>query len=92
MRNSDCFWQKHRPKCCSGSFAPHQRSVLNDLVAGYGAGQKIIASVAADSNDPNLQQLLAQTQKQRLAGRERSDEASEIQSDIGNLELAFFSH
>jgi len=56
---------------------------LNDLVAGYGAGQKIIASGAADSNDPNLQQLLAQLKNKGWLDEKESDEASEIQSDMG---------
>ncbi len=60
MKDSDLFLQKHPTEMLLWQLRAASAISLNDLVAGYGAGQKIIASGAADSNDPNLQQLLAQ--------------------------------
>jgi len=47
------------PRYFSGSFARHRPISLNDPMAAYEAGQKLIATGAADSNDPNMQRLFS---------------------------------
>jgi hypothetical protein len=59
MKDSDLFLQKHPTEMMLWQLRAASAISLNDLMAGYEAGQKLLAAGAADSNDPNLQQLLS---------------------------------
>jgi hypothetical protein len=60
MDKSTVFLQKHPSQMLLWQFRVVSAISLNNPMAGYEAGQKLLAAGAADSNDPNLQRLLAQ--------------------------------
>jgi len=60
MDQSTSFLQKHPDQMLLWQFSVVSAISLNDPLAGYEAGQKLLAAGAADSNDPALQQLLGQ--------------------------------
>ncbi|MBZ5694457.1 MAG: hypothetical protein LAN36_03750 [Acidobacteriia bacterium] len=60
MKDSDLFLQKHPTEMLLWQLRAASAISLNDLVAGYDAGQKLLAMGASESNDANLQRLLAQ--------------------------------
>ena len=53
------FLQKHPDQMLLWQIRAATALILNDTDAGYEAGQKLLAAGAADSNDPNLQQLIS---------------------------------
>ena len=59
MDESGTFLQKHPDQMLLWEFRVVAALILDDPDAGYEAGQKLLAAGAADSNDPNLQQLIA---------------------------------
>src|SRR5208282_4047872 len=59
MDQSSPFLQKHPNEMLLWELRAETAMSLSDLFAGYDAGQKLLALGAADSNDPNLQSLLA---------------------------------
>ena len=54
------FLQKHPERILLWQIRVVSAMDLNDPVSGYEAGQGLVAAGAADSDDPNLQQLLVQ--------------------------------
>jgi hypothetical protein len=60
MDKSAAFLQKHPSQMLLWQFRVAAAIILDDPMAGYEAGQKLLAAGAADSDDPNLQHLLAQ--------------------------------
>jgi len=60
MVDSSEFLQKHPDQILIWQFRAVSAISLDDIVAGNEAGQKLLSMGAANSNDPNLQQLLAQ--------------------------------
>ncbi len=60
MDQSGSFLQKHPDQMLLWQLRAASAINLNDPMAGYEAGQKLVAAGAVDSNDGNLQQLLAQ--------------------------------
>lgn len=60
MDDSRHFLQKHPDQMLIWQLRAASALSLDDPDAGYEAGQKLIAEGAADSNDANLRQLLAQ--------------------------------
>ena len=60
MAKSSLFLQKFPEQLLLWQLRAASAISLNQPMEGYSAGQKLIASGAADSNDPNLQRLLAQ--------------------------------
>jgi hypothetical protein len=60
MDQSSPFLQKHPDKMLLWQFRVVSALSLDDLMAGYEAGQALLAAGAADSDDPNLQELLGQ--------------------------------
>ncbi len=59
MNQSSPFLQKHPNEMLLWQLRAASAISLDDAIAGYEAGQKLLAAGAADSDDPNLQQLLA---------------------------------
>ncbi len=59
MTDSSQFLQKHPDQMTLWEFRVASALILNDPVSGYEAGQKLLAAGGADSNDPNLQQLIS---------------------------------
>jgi hypothetical protein len=55
---------------------------LNDPMAGYDAGQKLLAAGAADSNDPNLQRLLGQIKNKGWLDKQIADKAEKLNHTI----------
>src|SRR5208282_6921439 len=60
MDQSSAFLQKHPDQMLLWQFRVVSAIGLNEPMEGYEAGQKLLAMGAADSNDPALQELLAQ--------------------------------
>jgi hypothetical protein len=60
MKDSDLFLQKYPTEMMLWQLRAASAISLNDLVAGYDAGQKLLAMGASESNDSNLQRLLVQ--------------------------------
>ena len=60
MDQSSPFLQKHPMQMLLWQLRAASAISLNDPMAGYEAGEKLLAAGAADSNDSNLQGLLAQ--------------------------------
>jgi hypothetical protein len=60
MDQSGSFLQKHPDQMLLWQLRAASAIILNDPMAGYEAGQKLMAAGAVDSNDANLQQLLVQ--------------------------------
>ncbi len=59
MSQSGVFLQKYPTQPLLWQLRAASAISLDDPDAGYEAGQKLLAADAADSNDPNLQQLIA---------------------------------
>ena len=60
MDQSNVFLQRHPEHMLLWRIRAASALSLNDPNGGYEAGQKLLAAGAADSNDPNLQQLISQ--------------------------------
>ena len=60
MDQSTSFLRKHPDTILLWKLRVASAISLNDPIAGYEAGQKLLTAGAADSNDPSLQQLLAE--------------------------------
>lgn len=60
MTDSGLFLQRHPNEMLLWQLRAASAISLNDLVEGYDAGQRLIALGASDSNDSNMQHLLAQ--------------------------------
>ncbi len=59
MNESSAFLQKYPDQMLLWKIRAASALSLNDPNAGYEAGQKLLALGAADSDDPNLQQLIS---------------------------------
>ena len=73
MTASGLFLQKHPTEVVLWQLRVVSAISLNDPMAGYEAGQKLLAAGAADSTDPNLQHLLAQLKNQGWLGEEMGE-------------------
>ncbi len=60
MGRSSAFLQKYPDQMLLWQLRAASAISVNDAMAGYEAGQRLIAAGAVDSNDPALQRLLAQ--------------------------------
>jgi hypothetical protein len=81
MEQSNTFLVKHPEQMLLWQLRAASAISLNEPMNGYRAGQQLIAMGAADSNDPNLQQLLA---KLKLLGWLDSYKAQELQFEADN--------
>ena len=74
MEDSGEFLQKYPDQMLLWQFRAVSAIILDDMTDGYEAGQKLLAAGAVDSNDPNLQQLLAQLKNKGWLDKEKMDE------------------
>jgi hypothetical protein len=72
MDGSGGFLEKHPKQMLLWQLRAASAISLNDPMAGYEAGQKLIASGAADSNDANLQRLLGQLNNKGWLDKEQA--------------------
>jgi hypothetical protein len=75
MDQSSVFLQKHPDQMLLWELRGQSAISLNDPMAGYEAGQKLLAMGAADSNDPTLQELLAQLKNKGWLEQQNAQEA-----------------
>ncbi len=76
MNESIPFLQKHPGEMLLWQMRAVSAISLDDPLAGYEAGQKLLASGAADSNDSNLQHLLAQLNLRGWLDKQRATVAA----------------
>jgi len=82
MDRSSTFLQKHPEQMLVWQLRAASAISLNDPMAGYEAGQKLLAAGVAESNDPNLQRLLAQLNNKHWLEKEAAEKAKEQQRYI----------
>jgi hypothetical protein len=75
MDESRVFLQKHPDQMLLWQLRAASAISLNDPMAGYEAGQKLLAAGAADSNDSNLRRLLGQLKNKGWMDRQGVAEA-----------------
>jgi hypothetical protein len=75
MDESRVFLQKHPDQMLLWQLRAASALSLNDPMAGYEAGQKLLAAGAADSNDSNLRRLLGQLKNKGWMDRQGVAEA-----------------
>jgi len=77
MTDSGLFLQKHPNEMLLWQLRVASAISLNDPMAAYEAGQKLIAAGAADSSDTNLQRLLAQLKNKGWLDKQRTEDQAE---------------
>ncbi len=77
MDQSGSFLQKHPDQMLLWKLRAASSISMNDPIAGYEAGQKLLAAGAADSNDANLQQLLAGIKNKGWLDKQGAEDAQE---------------
>jgi len=82
MDQSGLFLQKHPDQILLWQLRAASAISLNDPMAGYEAGQKLLAAGVADSTDPNSRRLLAQLKNKGWLDREGAEKAKEHQRYI----------
>jgi hypothetical protein len=81
MKDSSQFLQKYPDQMLLWQLRAASAMSLSDFIAGYEAGQKLLAMGAADRDDSNLQQLLAQLKNKGWMGEGAAEKAAK-QSEI----------
>jgi hypothetical protein len=74
MEQSNSFLQKHPDQMLVWQLRAASAISLNEPMTGYEAGQRLLASGAADSNDSNLQRLLGQLRNKGWLDRQKAEE------------------
>jgi len=87
MKDSDLFLQKHPTEMLLWQLRAASAFSLDDITAGYEAGQKLLAMGAADSNDSNLQQLLAQLKNKGWLDKEEVEKQAKKYAPVGTWSL-----
>ena len=77
MDQSGLFLQKHTDQILLWQLRAASAISLNDPMAGYEAGQKLLAAGVADSTDPSSRRLLAQLKNKGWLDREGAEKAKE---------------
>src|ERR1700723_1609534 len=75
MDQSGVFLQKHPDQMLLWQLRAASAISLDDITAGYEAGQKLLAMGTADSNDSNLQQLLVQLKNKGWLDKDAAEKA-----------------
>ncbi len=81
MDRSSSFLQKYPDQMLLWQLRAFSALSLNDLMAGYEAGQRLLAAGAADSNDQNLQQLLSKLNLRGWLDKEKVEAWRKQQAD-----------
>ncbi|MGB8583121.1 MAG: thioredoxin domain-containing protein [Candidatus Sulfotelmatobacter sp.] len=82
MDRTSVFLQKHPDQMQLWQLRAVSAIILNDPMAGYDAGQRLIASGAADSTDPNLERLLAQLNNKGWLDKQAAEEAKKEADEV----------
>jgi protein-disulfide isomerase len=82
MTASGLFLQKHPNEMVLWQLRVVSAISLNDPMAGYEAGQKLLAMGAADSNDQNLLGLLAQLKNKGWLDKQAAEEAKKEADEV----------
>ena len=85
MGQSNTFLQQHPDQILVWQLRAASAISLNDPMAGYEAGQKLLAAGAANSNDPNLEQLLAQLRNKGWLDKQEAEKAAKGAARYGWL-------
>ncbi len=86
MDRSSMFLQKRPNQMLLWQLRAASALSLNDPMAGYEAGEKLLASGAADTNDPNLQHLMAQLNLQGWLDKKKMEDFQKQQAEISEAE------
>jgi protein-disulfide isomerase len=82
MDQSAALLQKHPGQMLLWQLRAASAISLDDPVAAYEAGQKLIAAGAADSSDTNLQRLLAQLKNKGWLDKQAAEEAKKEAEEV----------
>jgi hypothetical protein len=88
MGRSSAFLQKYPEQMLLWQLRAASAISLNDAMAGYEAGQRLIAAGAADSTDPNLQRLLAQLNSRGWLDKQKAEDDSKYGGVLGAWKVA----
>jgi hypothetical protein len=88
MDRSNTILQKYPDETLLWQLRAASALSLDDLMAGYEAGQKLLAAGAADSNDPNLQQLLSRLNLKGWLDKKVAVEITKYGWILGNWKLS----
>ena len=94
MDQSSLFLQKHPDQMLLWQLRAQTAISLNDPMAGYEAGQKLLAAGVADSTDPNSRRLLAQLKNKGWLDKQGAEDASKqvaYEWILGNWSVHFSS-
>jgi hypothetical protein len=89
MDKSRPFLQKHPDQMLLWQLRAASAISLNDPMAAYEAGQKLIATGAADSNDPNLQRLLAQLNSKGWLDEQKAEDDKKYGGLLGTWKVSW---
>jgi hypothetical protein len=89
MDQSDVFLQKHPDQMLLWQFRGQLAISLNEPKAGFEAGQKLMAAGAADSNDPNLQQLLGELKNKGWLDRQTAEKHAKYDWILGSWKVSW---
>lgn len=92
MDQSGVFLQKHPAEMLLWQLRAASAISLDAPIAGYEAGQNLMAMGAADSNDPNLQRLLAQLKNKGWLEKEKAEAEQKKQADAARAERLRVEH
>jgi len=81
--DSSRFLMKHPDQLLLWQLRAASAITLNDPMVGYDAGQTLLGAGAADSKDPNLQQLLAQLKNQGWLDRQTAEKHAKYDWILG---------
>lgn len=91
MDESSVFLQKYPDQMFVWQLRAASALSLDDMYAGYEAGQKLLAAGAADSNNPSLQQLMSKLKLKGWLDRAKMEEAKKNTADslLNSLGMRF---
>jgi hypothetical protein len=92
MDESSPFLQKHPTEILLWQLRAASAISLDDPMAGYEAGQKLLAMGAADSNDSNLQRLLAQLKNKGWMDRATAEKHAKYDWIAGTWSVSWSDH
>jgi hypothetical protein len=83
MSQSKVFLERHPEQQLMWQLRAASAISLNEPMEGYDAGQKLISLGAADSNDPNVQNLLGQLKNKGWLDRREAEKQSQYDWLVG---------
>jgi len=89
MDESSAFLRKHPDQMLLWQLRAASAISLNDPMAGYEAGQKLLAAGAADSNDPSLRQWLAQLKNKGWLDKQKAEDYKKYSGILGTWSVSW---